>query len=243
MSRSRYQLLPTNDTSPALEVNLTTGPVSAQNEILTEINLAENHENSSIAQTETVNVNLIQVPQTDSNLPPLSELPSYTEALRIKATEAQTNELPPGYFSGSNPNDTRFPIVENIDLRAYTEADLASFEQDIGSECMFLSAFMIAFFFNWVGFFASICLIPNAAGKYGALSGFGLSMAKWVTIVRYQDWMVNMNDFQQKLFVWLFIFLGFYLFFRGLINYMTLKYRPRGEYPVERRNRWYSIMD
>lgn len=49
---------------------------------------------------------------------------------------------------------------------------------------MFLSAFMISFFFNWIGFFASICLLPNAAGKYGALSGFGLSMAKWVTIVR-----------------------------------------------------------
>ena len=69
-------------------------------------------------------------------------------------------------------------------LRAYTDADLTNFDQDIGSECMFLSAFMIAFFFNWIGFFASICLIPNAAGKYGALSGFGLSMAKWVTIVR-----------------------------------------------------------
>ena len=59
-----------------------------------------------------------------------------------------------------------------------------NYDQDIGSECMFLSAFMIAFFFNWIGFFASICLLPNAAGKYGALSGFGLSMAKWVTIVR-----------------------------------------------------------
>ena len=62
--------------------------------------------------------------------------------------------------------------------------DIGGFDQDIGSECMFLSAFMIAFFFNWIGFFASICLLPNAAGKYGALSGFGLSMAKWVTIVR-----------------------------------------------------------
>ena len=62
--------------------------------------------------------------------------------------------------------------------------DSLSIDNEIGSECMFLSAFMIAFFFNWVGFFASICLLPNAAGKYGALSGFGLSMAKWVTIVR-----------------------------------------------------------
>jgi len=43
---------------------------------------------------------------------------------------------------------------------------------------------MIAFFFNWVGFFASICLLPNAAGKYGALSGLGLSIAKWVTMIK-----------------------------------------------------------
>ena len=59
--------------------------------------------------------------------------------------------------------------------------------QEIGSECMFLCAFMIAFFFNWIGFFISICLLQNPAGKYGALSGFGLSMAKWVTIVKVCD--------------------------------------------------------
>ena len=46
-------------------------------------------------------------------------------------------------------------------------SDSLSLDNEIGSECMFLSAFMIAFFFNWVGFFASICLLPNAAGKYG----------------------------------------------------------------------------
>ena len=71
-------------------------------------------------------------------------------------------------------------------------SDSLSYDQDIGSECMFLSAFMIAFFFNWIGFFASICLLPNAAGKYGALSGFGLSMAKWVTIVRVSALFLDM---------------------------------------------------
>jgi hypothetical protein len=75
--------------------------------------------------------------------------------------------------------------------------DSLNYDQDIGSECMFLSAFMIAFFFNWIGFFASICLLPNAAGKYGALSGFGLSMAKWVTIVRVRErlfWFLFFNQ-------------------------------------------------
>lgn len=172
--------------------------------------------------------------------PSLAELPSYNEAVRLKKLEANSNDLPPAYFP---PNtESRFPIDPSDILVDETN----SFDQDIGSECMFLSAFMIAFFFNWIGFFASICLLPNAAGKYGALSGFGLSMAKWVTIVRYQEWMVNMNDFQQKLFFWLFIFLGFYLFFRGLINYMTLKYRPIAtlEYTRQQsRNRWLTFLD
>ncbi|RNA09301.1 NEDD4 family-interacting 1 [Brachionus plicatilis] len=245
MSRSRYHLLPNEDQNPALEVNLAQSISGLPHEeFLTEVDLSQNPRNE-LAQAEVVNVNLTPLPQSGENMPPISELPSYTEALRIKNSEAHTNELPPGYFSNPNSGstETRFPVVDNFDLRAFTESDLASYDQDIGSECMFLSAFMIAFFFNWVGFFAAICLIPNAAGKYGALSGFGLSMAKWVTIFRYQEWMVNMNDFQQKLFVWLFIFLGFYLFFRGLINYMTLKYRPRGDLNIERRNRWITIMD
>ena len=107
-----------NDQSPALEVNLTTtNPASSSpNEILTEVNLND-QENTRSAQTQ-VEVNLTPVspsPQQDSNLPPLSELPSYTEALRIKNLEAHSNELPPGYFS-SPSNDTRFPIVENVDV-------------------------------------------------------------------------------------------------------------------------------
>ena len=54
---------------------------------------------------------------------------------------------------------------------------------------------------------------------------------------KYQEWMTNMNEFQQKLFFWFFIFSGFYLFFRGLINYTTLKYRPALNAEYQRRNR------
>jgi hypothetical protein len=53
-----------------------------------------------------------------------------------------------------------------------------------------------------------------------------------------------MNDFQQKLFFWLFTFLGFYLFFRGLINYMTLRYYPQqAQNEQTRRNRWFAIIE
>lgn len=42
----------------------------------------------------------------------------------------------------------------------------------------------VAFLFNWIGFFLSFCLTSSAAGRYGAISGFGLSLIKWVLIVR-----------------------------------------------------------
>lgn len=48
----------------------------------------------------------------------------------------------------------------------------------------FFSAFTVAFLFNWIGFFLSFCLTTSAAGRYGAISGFGLSLIKWILIVR-----------------------------------------------------------
>lgn len=110
--------MPNEDQSPAYEVNLvqsTSG--SPQEEVLTEIDLIQNTR-GEYEQGEIVNVNLTPIPQSGQNMPPLSELPSYTEALRIKNSEANTNELPPGYFSNpsSTPTETRFPIVENFDV-------------------------------------------------------------------------------------------------------------------------------
>lgn len=221
---------------------------------MTEINL-NNNDNQEINSMPaagspselTITNSRFNSASSADTMPPASELPSYNEALKLKKQEIklENGEIPPSYYSSTNPNhldETRIAI-DPADLRAIVEASEPLNDQEIGSECMFLSAFMIAFFFNWVGFFASICLLPNAAGKYGALSGFGLSMAKWVTI--YQSWMTQMNDFQQRLFFWLFIFIGFYLFFRGLINFMSLKYRPRAHAAYVRRNRerWFGFIE
>jgi hypothetical protein len=103
-----------------------------------------------------------------------NDLPSYQEALRQKEAWAQQ-----AYNNNNNScsNDTsnttrRIATVELIH------------QDDIGTDCMFISSFLLAFFFNWIGFIASICFIPNQAGKFGALSGFGLSMVKWISILR-----------------------------------------------------------
>lgn len=210
-----------------------------------------------IQPPQEIETNLTQYATNVESPPPMSELPSYNEALKLKKMEASNIEngeiptiIPPSYYTSTHPNpnyrdETRI-VIDPADLRAIAEATESSMsDHEVGSECMFLSAFMIAFFFNWIGFFTSICLLPNAAGKYGALSGLGLSIAKWVTMIKYQSWMTQMNDLQQKLFFWFFIFIGFYLFFRGLINFMSLKYRPRSQAAQTRqlRERWFGYVE
>ncbi len=52
-------------------------------------------------------------------------------------------------------------------------------------EVVFGSA--VAFVFNWVGLLASLCINHTVAGRFGAISGFGLSMVKWVLIVKVRQ--------------------------------------------------------
>jgi hypothetical protein len=42
----------------------------------------------------------------------------------------------------------------------------------------------VCFFFNWIGLLACMCFIRSIAGRFGALSGFGLSLVKWVVIIK-----------------------------------------------------------
>lgn len=173
---------------PVMTSQATTAPAMATNEIQPGSDVAP-----SIVVMESSHLNNNN---NAADVPPMSELPSYTEALKLKKMEVENNDgqipstIPPSYYSSTNPNgnyldETRI-VIDPADLRAIQDASHESnlMDQEVGSECMFLSAFMISFFFNWVGFFASVCLLPNAAGKYGALSGLGLSIAKWVTMIK-----------------------------------------------------------
>ena len=57
--------------------------------------------------------------------------------------------------------------------------------------CLFLLFFfsisfiIVAFLFNWIGFLLLMCACHTVAGRYGALAGFGLSLAKWTLIVKH----------------------------------------------------------
>jgi len=45
----------------------------------------------------------------------------------------------------------------------------------------------VAFLFNWVGLIAAFCLMRSVAGRFGALTGFGLSLVKWVAIAKVRS--------------------------------------------------------
>jgi len=133
-------------------------------------------------------------------------LPSYDEAERSKA-------------------ETAVPLVTG----RVTEDDFVArddFEDAdqlrIGNDGIFMLTFFMAFLFNWIGFFLSFCLTTSAAGRYGAISGFGLSLIKWVLIVRFSTYFPGYFDGQYWLW-WVFLALGFMLFIRGFVNYSRVR--------------------
>ncbi|KAM9846938.1 NEDD4 family-interacting protein 1-like isoform 3-T3 [Aulostomus maculatus] len=127
-------------------------------------------------------------------------LPSYDEAERTKA-------------------ETTVPLDEEFVTRDdFEDAD----QLRIGNDGIFMLTFFMAFLFNWIGFFLSFCLTTSAAGRYGAISGFGLSLIKWVLIVRFSTYFPGYFDGQYWLW-WVFLVLGFLLFLRGFINYARIR--------------------
>ncbi|CAL8400386.1 unnamed protein product [Boreogadus saida] len=128
-------------------------------------------------------------------------LPSYDEAERTKAESAAV------------PMDEDFGTREDIE-----DSD----QLRIGNDGIFMLTFFMALLFNWIGFFLSFCLTSSAAGRYGAISGFGLSLVKWILIVRFSSYFPSYFDGQYWLW-WVFLVLGFLLFLRGFINYARVR--------------------
>ncbi|XP_035482012.1 NEDD4 family-interacting protein 1-like isoform X1 [Scophthalmus maximus] len=151
-------------------------------------------------------------------------LPSYDEAERTKAEttvplvtgrQPQLRERPETF------DDVIRSSLEDEDF--VTRDDFEDTDQlRIGNDGIFMLTFFMAFLFNWIGFFLSFCLTTSAAGRYGAISGFGLSLIKWILIVRFSTYFPGYFDGQYWLW-WVFLVLGFLLFLRGFINYARIR--------------------
>ena len=111
----------------------------------------------------------------------------------------------------------------------------------------------MAFLFNWLGFLAVMCLIPTIAARFGAMSGFGLSVVKWISVVRYHEFraaaLMNQHsmstehrlhyDPAQNFVFALIVFAGFFLFIRGLLSYLAVKNRARQQDETNEVFTWY----
>ncbi|XP_060581510.1 NEDD4 family-interacting protein 1-like [Ruditapes philippinarum] len=129
-------------------------------------------------------------------------LPTYEEAEKSKAAEA---------------------LIQS-DLERQREEEHDRFTDiTIGTDGMFLCTFIMSFLFNWIGFLFSLCISQTVAGRCGALSGLGLSIVKWVAIVKHNQWADGFAEEDSWLW-WLLIFCGFMIFVRGAVQYARVKF-------------------
>ncbi|XP_036600081.1 NEDD4 family-interacting protein 2-like [Trichosurus vulpecula] len=147
--------------------------------------------------------------------PPYSvaaSLPTYEEAQRAKAVAVAASAVPSG-----EPTQAEDDIFSGDDSIG-SDAD----QLRVGSDGIFLVAFFMAFLFNWVGFCLSFCITSSIAGRYGALCGFGLSLTKWILIIRFSDYFTGYFNGQYWLW-WIFLLIGILLFFRGFYSYLKVR--------------------
>ncbi|XP_072301812.1 NEDD4 family-interacting protein 1-like isoform X1 [Eucyclogobius newberryi] len=152
-----------------------------------------------------------------------TSLPSYDEAERSKAET--TVPLVTARTQPRERRDTFDDVIRSSfeDEDFVTRDDFEDADQlRIGNDGIFMLTFFMAFLFNWIGFFLSFCLTTSAAGRYGAISGFGLSLIKWILIVRFSTYFPGYFDGQYWLW-WVFLVMGFMLFLRGFINYARIR--------------------
>ncbi|KAG8452219.1 hypothetical protein GDO86_004135 [Hymenochirus boettgeri] len=134
-------------------------------------------------------------------------LPTYDEAEKAKAAAMAA------VAAEASQREEEYPPRDD-----FSDAD----QLRVGNDGIFMLAFFMAFIFNWIGFCLSFCITNTIAGRYGAICGFGLSLIKWILIVRFSDYFTGYFNGQYWLW-WIFLVLGLLLFFRGFVNYLKVR--------------------
>lgn len=176
--------------------------------------------------------------------------PCYREASTSHLQEASSHSMYyHGNFAGpsvgplpSYENATKLPTYEDVEKQKEDEARMnvidaifgmstSDTEDDeprldgvlVGSDCMFFFAFFIGFFFNWVGLFIGYFFMFNLAGRYGAITGFGTSMIKWLIYLRYSDCCQNIS-IKNNVYVYMLMNLvALLIIFQGLSSWLRVR--------------------
>ncbi|CAG9762971.1 unnamed protein product [Ceutorhynchus assimilis] len=163
----------------------------------------------------------IPPPKPDYNAPPpyevatqTTKLPTYEEVQREKHLE----DL--GVPIVNDPSQFRTPPNQRILMPIDNEANEDVDTTLLGTDFMFYIAFFVAFIFNWIGFLLLMCFCHTIASRYGALSGFGLSLAKWTFIVQHSTELASKDN---SWLWWLIMTFGLIICIRAILQYLNIK--------------------
>lgn len=157
----------------------------------------------------------IPPPKADFSAPPpyeaTTKLPTYEEVQREKHLEGQS--VLQNARSEYRPQAQR---ILTLDAEPNEDSDTSL----LGTDFMFYTAFFVAFIFNWIGFLLLMCFCRTIASRYGALSGFGLSLAKWTLIVKHSTDLASKDN---SWLWWLIMTFGLIICIRAILQYLSIK--------------------
>ncbi|XP_022913326.1 NEDD4 family-interacting protein 2 [Onthophagus taurus] len=160
----------------------------------------------------------IPPPKPDFSAPPpyeaATKLPTYEEVQREKHLEGQGSAQNQHVTSEFLPNTQR--TIIGLDAEETGDGDTSL----LGTDFMFYTAFFVAFIFNWIGFLLLMCFCHTIASRYGALSGFGLSLAKWTLIVKHSTDLASKDN---SWLWWLIMTFGLIICIRAILQYWSIK--------------------
>ncbi|XP_001602038.1 NEDD4 family-interacting protein 1-like isoform X1 [Nasonia vitripennis] len=163
----------------------------------------------------------IPPPKPDFSAPPpyevATKLPSYEEVQREKTLQGEP--LPQTHPQGL-PCGTGVPQQPLTILAIDTDGEGDPESRMLGTDFMFFTAFLVAFLFNWIGFLLLMCFCHTIASRYGALSGFGLSLTKWTLIVKHST---DLASRENSWLWWLIMAFGMLICVRAIIQYLNIK--------------------
>jgi len=144
-----------------------------------------------------------------------ANLPSYEQSEQLKE-KLLLHEDVERQNDGERQTHTPRRITSRGDWEGEEDEDLAL----LGNDFVFFTAFITAFLFNWVGFMLLMCFCHTIAARYGALAGFGLSLAKWTLIVKRSTDLIR--DENAWLW-WLVLAFGFLICIRAMFQFRQIK--------------------
>jgi len=160
--------------------------------------------------------------------PPLEDPPEYSVAASLPSYEQSELQKEKLYDSGPDleSGECSSPEAQPRRQAARRQRSCRNWEtvdEDLallGNDFVFFTAFVTSFLFNWVGFLLLMCFCHTIAARYGALAGFGLSLAKWTLIVQRSTDLVHEEN---AWLWWLVLGFGFLICIRACFQFRQIK--------------------